>query len=78
MQATEFKRQHFSTGPPAAASALAGHDSPGRVGLVSIIIPAYNGAATVERTISSVRNQTYSDLEMLVVDDGLTDKRPPP
>ncbi len=50
--------------------ARAGHDSPGRVGLVSVIIPAYNEAATVERTISSVRNQTHSDLEMQVVDDG--------
>jgi len=74
MQATGSKRQHLSTGPPAAARAFAGHDSPGRVGLVSVIIPAYNGAATVERTISSVRNQTYSDLEMQVVDDGSTDE----
>jgi glycosyltransferase involved in cell wall biosynthesis len=73
MQPTESKRKHLSTGPPAAASALAGHDSPGRVGLVSVIIPAYNEAATVERTISSVRNQTYSDLEVQVVDDGSTD-----
>src|SRR5437879_4622362 len=74
MQATESKRQHSSTGPPAAARALAGHDSAGRVGLVSVIIPAYNEAATVERTISSVRNQTYLDLEMQVVDDGSTDE----
>jgi glycosyltransferase involved in cell wall biosynthesis len=43
-------------------------------GLVSVIIPAYNDAATLERTISSVRNQTYSDLEILVVDDGSTDE----
>src|ERR1700730_13396007 len=74
MQATESKRQHLSTGPPAAARALAGHDSAGRAGLVSVIIPAYNEAATVERTISSVRNQTHSDLEVLVVDDGSTDE----
>jgi glycosyltransferase involved in cell wall biosynthesis len=74
MQATGSKRQHLSTGPPAAARALAGHDSPGRVGLVSVIIPAYNVAATVERTISSVRNQTYSDLEIQVVDDGSIDE----
>lgn len=74
MQATGSKRQHFSTGPPTAARALAGYDSPGRVGLVSVIIPAYNAAATVERTISSVRNQTYSDLEMQIVDDGSTDE----
>src|SRR5258708_29516781 len=74
MQATGSKREHLSTGPSAAARALAGHDSAGRVGLVSVIIPACNDAATVERTISSVRNQTYSDREMQVVDDGSTDE----
>jgi cellulose synthase/poly-beta-1,6-N-acetylglucosamine synthase-like glycosyltransferase len=74
MQATESKRQHLSTGPPGAARALAGHDNTCRAGLVSVIIPAYNEAATVERTISSVRNQTYSNLEVLVVDDGSTDQ----
>jgi glycosyltransferase involved in cell wall biosynthesis len=73
MQATESKRQHLSTGS-GAARALAGHDNTGRAGLVSVIIPAYNEAATVERTISSVRNQTYSNLEVLVVDDGSTDQ----
>jgi glycosyltransferase involved in cell wall biosynthesis len=74
MQPTGSKRQHLSTGPPAAAHARAGHDSPGRAGLVSVIIPAYNEAATIERTISSVRSQTYSNLEMQVVDDGSTDE----
>jgi glycosyltransferase involved in cell wall biosynthesis len=60
--------------PPAAPARDVGayrHDFAGRV---SVIIPAYNDAATVERTISSVLNQTYSDLEVLVVDDGSTDE----
>lgn len=43
-------------------------------GRVSVIVPAYNAAATIERTISSVLNQTYSDLEVLVVNDGSTDE----
>ncbi|MEN3365124.1 MAG: hypothetical protein V7606_2398, partial [Burkholderiales bacterium] len=43
-------------------------------GRVSVIVPAYNAAATIERTISSVLNQTYSDLEILVVNDGSTDE----
>ncbi len=42
-------------------------------GLVSIITPCYNGARFVAETIESVLKQTYSDWEMIVVDDGSTD-----
>jgi glycosyltransferase involved in cell wall biosynthesis/peptidoglycan/xylan/chitin deacetylase (PgdA/CDA1 family) len=41
---------------------------------VSVIIPAYNGAATIDETLRSVRSQTYSDLEIIVVDDGSKDQ----
>ena len=37
--------------------------------LVSIIIPTYGGGNMLRRTINSVLNQTYSDIEVLVVDD---------
>lgn len=40
---------------------------------VSIILPAYQAAATLDRAIDSLVRQTFSDLEIIVVDDGSTD-----
>lgn len=40
---------------------------------ISIIIPVYNRAKLVIRTINSVLNQSYTDFEVIVVDDGSTD-----
>ncbi|MCA9399054.1 MAG: glycosyltransferase family 2 protein, partial [Candidatus Omnitrophica bacterium] len=40
---------------------------------VSIIIPAYNCAAYIVATVESALNQTYSDVEVLVIDDGSKD-----
>lgn len=40
---------------------------------VSVIMPVYNSAATVAESLRSVLNQTYADLEILIVDDGATD-----
>src|SRR6476646_2026610 len=40
---------------------------------ISIIIPAFNAQATIEETIASVQNQTFSDFEIIVIDDGSTD-----
>ncbi len=40
---------------------------------VSVIIPAYNSAKTIERTLASVFAQDYSNIEIIVINDGSTD-----
>lgn len=42
--------------------------------LVSVLIPAYNAEAFIGQTLDSVISQTYSSIEVLVVDDGSKDQ----
>jgi glycosyltransferase involved in cell wall biosynthesis len=42
-------------------------------GLITVVIPAYNAAQTLDETLRSVRGQTYRNLEIIVVDDGSKD-----
>ncbi|RLF83553.1 glycosyl transferase, partial [Thermococci archaeon] len=43
---------------------------------VSVIIPTYNRANLLKRAIASVLNQTFTDFELIVVDDASPDNTP--
>jgi len=43
---------------------------------VSVYIPAYNHEEYVEQAVLSIINQTFQDFELLVIDDGSTDRTP--
>jgi len=44
--------------------------------MISVIIPTYNRANLIRRSINSILKQTYQNLEVIVVDDGSTDNTP--
>ncbi|MGK7900452.1 MAG: glycosyltransferase [Hormoscilla sp.] len=41
--------------------------------LISVIVPVYNGEKTILQTVESVLKQTFTDFELIVINDGSTD-----
>ena len=41
---------------------------------ISVIIPVYNGEKTIQETIESVLGQTFVDFELIIIDDGSSDR----
>ena len=42
--------------------------------MISVIVPVYNVEKYLEECLDSIQNQTYSDIEVILVNDGSTDK----
>ncbi len=42
--------------------------------LITVVVPCYNGERFVDRCLTSIARQTYSPLEVLLIDDGSTDQ----
>lgn len=49
---------------------------PCRAPAVSVVVPCYNAAETLAATLQSATRQTFTDIEIIVVDDGSTDGSP--
>src|SRR5690349_13825751 len=41
---------------------------------IAVVMPVYNGEMYIRQAIQSVLNQTFTDFELLIIDDGSTDR----
>lgn len=74
LRTKKVDKENYNKKQLQATMILSGSDGIEReAGLVSIIMPSYNTASFIEETIQSVLNQTYTNWELIIVDDCSTD-----
>ena len=44
-----------------------------KMDLISILMSVYNSTHTIEKSVQSILNQDYKNIELLIMDDGSTD-----
>ena len=67
-------RNDRAPAPPAADPAVAGVVAMPPIPIVSVIVPAYQAELTLSSTLATARAQTLREIEIIVVDDGSTDR----
>ena len=74
LRTKKVDKENYNKKQLQATMILSGSDGIEReAGLVSIIMPSYNTALFIAETIQSVLNQTYTNWELIIVDDCSTD-----
>ena len=74
LRTEKVDKENYNKKQLQATMILSGSDGIEReAGLVSIIMPSYNTASFIGETIQSVLNQTYTNWELIIVDDCSTD-----